>query len=84
MVKTHEIYKSHINYSRAYPKLQDKSRWLQESMAPDSYVTCTVYAEIFVVLKFPWVPSTMKIKPTKILLPGMITARHYVSVMSVP
>ena len=53
-------------------------------MAPDSYVTCTVYAEIFVVLKFPWVPSTMKIKPTKILLPGMITARHYVSVMSVP
>ena len=34
----------------------------------------TVYAEIFVVLKFLWVPSTTKIKPTKILPPRIIRA----------
>ena len=44
----------------------------------------TVYAEIFVVLRFSWVPSTTKIKPTKILPPQIITACHCVTVMSIP
>ena len=45
-------------------------------------LVATVYAEIFVVLKFSWVPSIMKIKPTKILPPQIIIARRYVPVMS--
>ena len=44
----------------------------------------TVYAEIFVVLKFSWVPSTTKIKPMKILPLGIITAHHCVTVMNIP
>ena len=49
------------------------------------YITCTCrlasieipdgqYAEIFIVLKFLWVPSTTKIKPSKILPPRIIRA----------